>query len=392
MESIKEPSELIKRMKDDINVETTIPSSNLGLTEIFKLQEEINSYSKKKIIFGDPLLTINDNPLIFPNTINVIQGKYGAHKSRLTEHFASTLLMKSNCKSILGLKRNSNESIKLVYIDTEREVKKQYPCAIQSIRTLAGYNYDEEIPNAVFHSFLMEPREIRLSKLKDVLNDLKFKSEDHLVVALDVLSDFIQNFNNPKETLLLTDFMNKLINNYDVTFICVIHENPVGEAKARGHLGTELVNKASTVLSINYNKDDSQILKVKNIKCRNTRRYEPLYCKFDKDMNQLVYATADELEIANSNNKAPVTEVVQYLIDNLTADPIERKELLRKLSGHFDCAQRTLEDRLSIIESNSLLSKTGYKLVKENAKKFNRKTYRLERLPMDFLKENNETI
>ena len=53
------------------------------------------------------------------------------------------------------------------------------------------------------------------------------------------------------------DLPNSTINTYDITFLCIIHENPYQE-KARGHLGTELINKSSTALSINIEKDSKE--------------------------------------------------------------------------------------------------------------------------------------
>ena len=59
--------------------------------------------------------------------------------------------------------------------------------------------------------------------------------------------------------MILLDKLNDMTENKDITVIGVIHENPDGTKKARGHIGTEFVNKATTVVSIGYKNEDSPI-------------------------------------------------------------------------------------------------------------------------------------
>lgn len=63
------------------------------------------------------------------------------------------------------------------------------------------------------------------------------KTKKHTVFVLDVNTDCIKNFKDYYEPLELVDFLNRMINKFDVTFIRIINENPgVGE-KSSGHFG-----------------------------------------------------------------------------------------------------------------------------------------------------------
>ena len=50
----------------------------------------------------------------------------------------------------------------------------------------------------------------------------------------------------------------KWTEDYNIHIVVVLHENP-GSDKARGHIGTELMNKAETVIALEVDKYDENI-------------------------------------------------------------------------------------------------------------------------------------
>jgi len=62
------------------------------LNKIIMTAEKIKKIKEKEIRFSDPILWQNDNAIIFPHTINVIQGQAGVHKSRLAEFICAAML------------------------------------------------------------------------------------------------------------------------------------------------------------------------------------------------------------------------------------------------------------------------------------------------------------
>lgn len=177
----------------------------------------------------------------------------------------------------------------VVLIDTERNLNDQLPFALQKIQTNAGYDISEiQIPFE-FTSLLNEERHLRYQALDEYISYLRKKHiGKHLIVILDVMSDCIENFNDPASSLKLVDMMNKTINEQNVTYICVIHENP-GSEKARGHLGSEVVNKASLVLQIGFDKSiqNSEVIKLTFLHCRSIKRPDPIYLVYDNQSSRL---------------------------------------------------------------------------------------------------------
>ena len=59
------------------------------------------------------------------------------------------------------------------------------------------------------------------------------------------------------------------------------------------------MNKSSTVMQVGFEKNsdgsDSNIIRLKFLKCRSTERHEPIHVVFDKATKQLVEADSDSV-------------------------------------------------------------------------------------------------
>ena len=178
-----------------------------------------------------------------------------------------------------------------VYVDTERNLTEQLPYALQSIQIKAGYNKAENPKNFEYISLLQINRKERFAALTEYLNYIRQSTSNPLFIVLDVSTDCIEDFNKVDKSMELIDLMNMAINEHNVIFLCLIHENP-NSVKGRGHFGTELMNKASTVMQVGFEKDGSQndtdIIRVKYLKCRSTARHTPFYIKYSSEAKGLI--------------------------------------------------------------------------------------------------------
>jgi hypothetical protein len=147
----------------------------------------------------------------------------------------------------------------------------------------------------------------------------------------------------------------------------LIHENPKSD-KARGHFGTELMNKASTVLQVGFEKDASQndtdIIRAKYLKCRSTARHTPFYIKYSNEAKGLVLANESEVSgVVNNRKQKASNEDIKEFIEMYLGDgtTLTRNELLDKLCKDFKASQRTIESRISeILEiENTFINNSG---------------------------------
>jgi hypothetical protein len=87
-------------------------------------------------------------------------------------------------------------------------------------------------------------------------------------VVIDGIRDLITSINDEKESTYMASKLLKWTETYNIHIIVVLHENP-GSDKARGHIGTELTNKAETVIALQVDKYDENISTVSAGFCRN---------------------------------------------------------------------------------------------------------------------------
>ena len=347
------------RLNDPANAtEEGKHSYSENLLKIFKAKQQLREAKSRKIVFTNPLIMREANPVIFPNTINVIQGQAGVHKSRLAEILCSCILMQAypDDDKLLGFIRNYTKDSCVLYVDTERNTKEQFPYALQSIQQKAGYSVEDHPENFDYITLLDIRRTERFQALKEYLDDFRSKHpEKNIFIVLDVTTDCIKDFNRTDDSMELIDLMNQYINEYDVTFLALIHENP-GGAKARGHLGTEIMNKASTVIQVGFEKDASQndtdLIRVKYLKCRSTKRLDSFHIKYSQEAKGLVLADASEVSefINKRKHKAGTNDIIEYLETYLgDGQPMKNADLMDKLCADFKASSKTVQDRLKVI-------------------------------------------
>ncbi len=353
---------------DDINKEADKLiskglESNLSkdLQTILQTRDKLKAAKATEIKFSEPIMQQGENAVIFPHTINVIQGQAGVHKSRLAENICAAFLKKHHCNNeLLGFKRRSYDATyKVVYVDTERNLTEQLPFALQSIQIKAGYSMADHPENYDYVSLLQIDRKNRFAALKEFLEHTKQATNKGLFVVLDVSTDCIEDFNKTDKSMELIDLMNIAVNEHDITFLCLIHENPKSD-KARGHFGTELMNKASTVMQVGFEKDanqnDTDIIRVKYLKCRSTARHTPFYIKFSQEAKGLILADASEVSgvINNRKHKASNDDIKEFIEMYLNdGTELTRTDLLDKLCKDFKASVRTIETRITEILKNN---------------------------------------
>jgi hypothetical protein len=333
-------------------------SNNLEI--ILSSRALIKERKSKDVKFSQPVLKQGENAIIFPNTINVIQGQAGVHKSRLAENICAAFMKRYDCHNeLLGFKRNNFDANHLVlYVDTERNQQEQLPFSLQSIQLLAGYNKQDHPHNFDYISLLEISRKERFDALNQSLDYIIIDKSKPTLIVLDVSTDCIEDFNRIDSSMELIDHMNKSINKHNVIFLCLIHENQRSD-KARGHFGSELMNKASTVMQVGYEKDssnnDTELIRVRYLKCRSSARHQPFYAKYCNETKGLVLATQEDITSASNARKIKgklediAESITQLMQDN--GSIISKSELFTRLKKDFDIGDRTLQDRLdSIIE------------------------------------------
>ena len=158
----------------------------------------------------------------------------------------------------------------VLYFDTEQS-KWHVLTALKRICKIA------EIPNPenlLVYGLRSEPTKTRLAFIEKKI----YETENLGFVVIDGIRDLVYDINDPTEASEIAGKLLKWSEERNIHIVTVLHQNK-GDANARGHLGTELVNKSETVLAVER-KDNSNVSVVTPQQCRNR---EPEQFAFEVD-------------------------------------------------------------------------------------------------------------
>jgi hypothetical protein len=134
----------------------------------------------------------------------------------------------------------------VLFFDTEQSEGEAYDAA-KKIRDLAGCNVDKLIYCSL--------RPYTPKQRRDYIDYKISHTVGVGVVFIDGVRDLVKNINDPNEaTDALTDLL-KWSGDFKIHIFCTLHLNK-SDNNARGHLGTELINKSQTIINIEKSPDD----------------------------------------------------------------------------------------------------------------------------------------
>ncbi len=140
---------------------------------------------------------------------------------------------------------------KILYFNTEQS---PYHCkkVLERILKLAGLPLDEQPENLIFSHL----REIADPNVRcDLIRQAIYSTEGLGLVVIDGIRDLIHDINNATQASMLIGDLMKWTSEQNIHIQTVLHFNK-GDDNTRWHIGTELNNKAETVLQVR--KDNSE--------------------------------------------------------------------------------------------------------------------------------------
>lgn len=151
---------------------------------------------------------------------------------------------------------------KILYVDTEQS---RYHChnVLERILKLAGLPTSIDNENLDFICL----REYTPSVRIEVIDYALAQDQSYGLVIIDGIRDLLLDINNAGESVEVINKMMEWSSKYDLHIHCVLHQNK-GDNNVRGHIGTEMNNKAETVLVITKSTTNPDISEVKAMHIR----------------------------------------------------------------------------------------------------------------------------
>ena len=142
---------------------------------------------------------------------------------------------------------------RVVYIDTEQS--KFHALKVASrIRRLSGIDRPE---NLDVYYLRDTPYKTRIEVVEYVIQN----TPDAGLVIIDGIKDLVADINSGPEATETADRLLKWTTQHNIHIVVLLHQNK-GDMNARGHLGTELINKAETTVSITRESDNKEVSRV----------------------------------------------------------------------------------------------------------------------------------
>ncbi|TVZ55619.1 AAA domain-containing protein [Lutibacter sp. Hel_I_33_5] len=182
-----------------------------------------------------------------------ISGWIGLAKSKKT--FALTMFVSAlvGCLRLFA-KFNANSKNDVLYIDTE-----QSPADVQRVTKRVKSIVGKEEGLFMYGLRPLSPKQ-RIQAIELLLKE--HNGIDVLVV--DGVRDLLMDINNAVESTEVMTLLMKWSFDYDIHIATVLHQNKA-DGNSRGHIGTELNNKAETIIRITKDAVDGNISYVEEV-------------------------------------------------------------------------------------------------------------------------------
>jgi len=229
--------------------------------------EELESYLSKGEIKATDKITVPPKILFVGDCTIATFGNFSAStgkaKSKKTFNISAMVAAAVTNSTVLNYRACLPEGKRnILYFDTEQS---KFHChsVLERIYKLSGLSLQEDDPRLMFWGLREYTPKLRIAVIDYALR----KYDEVGLVIIDGLRDLMYDINNGKEA---TDVMTVLMawtSVYELHIHTVLHLNK-NDNNPRGHIGTELENKAETVLIISKNTMNNSVSEVKPMHMR----------------------------------------------------------------------------------------------------------------------------
>ena len=198
--------------------------------------------------------------------------------------------------SIFGMKISLPEDRKRIgYFDTEMSSFDFY----RQIDRIKDFADKENLPDT-FDAFTC--REDMPGKIRKLIEGYLTDHPDCSILIVDGLLDLCLNYNDEKESRLLTNWMKRITKQYNILLMTVIHLGK-GHGETLGHLGSNTDRWAQSTLLVERNKEAQQfVLKPKFL--RSSDDFEPVaLMNFNGRFQQVPYEPSETITISKKQRK-----------------------------------------------------------------------------------------
>lgn len=194
-------------------------------------------------------ISTNDNTSIISTlgNLSLITGKAKSRKTFLVSGIIAAVLTNDTVLNFTGCLPDDKR--KVILFDTEQG-KKDSKKVYKRILNTAGLNDTQNNDNFEYHRLRPFTTKERLTYIETII----YGTKNIGFVVIDGVKDLINSINDEKEATIIGSKLLKWTEDLNIHISVVLHQNKT-DNQTRGHVGTELMNKAETVVTIRKDLD-----------------------------------------------------------------------------------------------------------------------------------------
>ena len=330
---------------------TTLDGSPINpFDEIDRLIKSVTFNSDSIAENPTPIITIDDRWLATLGNISMITGKAKSRKTFLTTLILSYVTRVNNMESIvrgdLPMDRDN-----IYVIDTEQgafdayNVLKRIGKAGGNTSRIKGLRLRQFDPNT------------RMEVIERVIGS---NSHNTSLFIIDGVRDLApKGINDEESTTTLVTKLMALTEIYNVHILVVLHQNK-NDVNARGHLGTELMNKSETVFSTTKDPTNRELTLVECVEGRH-REFAPFAFLIDEyGVPYITEAPRNESK-GTKLPEAISADVHMKFIDEIFEDSTEYsdKDLKKCIMNWIECGDSVARKFVEHYVKSEMIKNTG---------------------------------
>jgi hypothetical protein len=165
-----------------------------------------------------------------------------------------------------------------------------------------------------------------------------YENDNYDIVIIDGIRDLINSINDEEQATMINSKLLKWTEEKNIHIITVLHQNK-GDNNARGHVGTELMNKAELVLSVTRSEEEKNTSYVETVVCRNIEIDEFAFSIDENGIPNIVDEWAKKPKTTQSR-KMQVSEIPKETYKLIISKAFEKEPKLKykELQEQLDLA------------------------------------------------------
>lgn len=243
-------------------------------------------------------LSFDDAAVFYLGDISTIIGKAKSRKTFTSGLLMAALTGNTTMQGRISANLPSDKNVVLSF-DTEQGAYHAHKAAKRVLRLL---NVDY-LPN--FKAYGL--RKYTTAQRLEMIEHAVYNTPNLGFVLIDGIRDIVTSINDEEQATAITGKLLKWSEEKQIHILCALHMNK-GDNNARGHLGTELMNKSLTVLGVTKNDKQEDYSTIEAVACRDK---EPKPLTFGIDADGLPYLLdGEQMELLQKQSESKTKKVL----------------------------------------------------------------------------------